>query len=446
MIKNPKSIQRNSLVKKRGYHSSKYLDHIAFTLYIEELQNLNFFPSVDRKEKIRQFIRFLSEHQKRDFDNIHAIIGGIKEQHVAQYREYLLQCLQKKEINRVNCMRKFRVANQFVQFMISEKVIKLAFEPLSLILPASPPLPRIRDQLSPILVQFNLFLIEQGYEASVLLKHAKVFYKYVSCRLPRGEDDNADLRFLTMSLITDYESFLSKRVMNEEILRSSAYRMLLSVKHFLNFLFQVKTISFKYSIPHYLRATSKRSNEYVSQQKIHHLLTMILSRSKNKYRDMSIVLLLVDLGCRPIELANIRTSDISFSESTVILYSKKSGQRKMKISKVVMDIIKRYIKVRGGNELCDSLFLKQDGRPLHSDNISGLFRRFTNNITKQHNINAKALRHTYITNLLDNGNDFDKVSKAAGHLHWVSTLYYFHRSKKRILENTLPFNPIQELL
>ena len=61
-------------------------------------------------------------------------------------------------------------------------------------------------------------------------------------------------------------------------------------------------------------------------------------------------------------------------------------------------------------------------------------------------INAKALRHTYATNALENLNDFEEVSKSMGHLHWISTEYYVHKSIKRLLANSLPFNPLLPLI
>lgn len=44
----------------------------------------------------------------------------------------------------------------------------------------------------------------------------------------------------------------------------------------------------------------------------------------------------------------------------------------------------------------------------------------------------KSLRHTFITNALNNQNNIDDVAKAVGHKHLISTLYYFYRDLNSI--------------
>ncbi|WP_139193876.1 hypothetical protein [Anaerobacillus alkalidiazotrophicus] len=56
---------------------------------------------------------------------------------------------------------------------------------------------------------------------------------------------------------------------------------------------------------------------------------------------------------------------------------------------------------------------------------------------------AKAFRHTYITNALQEYS-FERVSKAIGHKEWRSTYYYYDKSNKRLLENTLHYNPLSK--
>lgn len=292
---------------------------------------------------------------------------------------------------------------------------------------------------------FNKYLDESSLYPTVLLKHAKVFYEYISPLLPKDEFNNVQFEYLSKQQVLLYEDYLSKRILNEEIIKPTATRMLTAVKHFLVFLQIQKVISFKYEIPLYLRKNSKRSNEYINQAKIQHFLETIVRRSQNVYRDLSIILLLVDLGCRPIEISSIKIQDVSFTESTVLLFSKKSGQRKMKISDSVMGVLRQYWDERKKRDYLEgtSLFVNPDGTPIKASNISNIFTRYRSPEDKLNNINAKSLRHTYITNALDNGNDFNKVSKAAGHKQWVSTLYYVYRSKNRMIKNTLPFDPLQ---
>lgn len=59
---------------------------------------------------------------------------------------------------------------------------------------------------------------------------------------------------------------------------------------------------------------------------------------------------------------------------------------------------------------------------------------------------GRALRHTFITNAIDNNNDPFQVAETVGHKHLVSTQHYLHRSINRLLKNTLNHNPIEEII
>lgn len=94
---------------------------------------------------------------------------------------------------------------------------------------------------------------------------------------------------------------------------------------------------------------------------------------------------------------------------------------------------------------CDALFITCYKEPVRS----GTIQRFVNETTiktfGENRYSAKSLRHTYATNALENGNSFDEVVQSLGHLNWISTMYYLHRSNKRLLKNSLKFNPLSKL-
>ncbi|WP_175530622.1 tyrosine-type recombinase/integrase [Brevibacillus centrosporus] len=60
-------------------------------------------------------------------------------------------------------------------------------------------------------------------------------------------------------------------------------------------------------------------------------------------------------------------------------------------------------------------------------------------------VSPKQFRHTYITNAIDNGYDLSKVALTVGHKHLLSTLYYYYRNRKKLVESTLPYSPVQSI-
>ncbi|MDQ0090120.1 integrase [Paenibacillus anaericanus] len=257
-----------------------------------------------------------------------------------------------------------------------------------------------------------------------------------------------DCKKITSAMVTNYEEYLVNRIYLEQIQKSSVNRMLYSMKLFLNMLSDIKVNHIRYIIPQSLRAQAKRSNNYVNLGEVLILLESIgKCRSKLNHRNICIFLLIMELGCRPIEVASIRLDDIRFTERLITLRSVKSRTRTLKMSKDLTNMLQEYLSVyrpmypTNNNDF----FIKSSGDPISSSTISSLFGVKIKQVFGELRFSAKALRHTYATNALDNSNDFDQVSESMGHKHRRSTEWYIYRSVQRMLTRSLPHNPLNQL-
>lgn len=256
-----------------------------------------------------------------------------------------------------------------------------------------------------------------------------------------------DCNKLTKQMVISYQEHLVQRMHLEQIQKSSVYKYLYAMKLFLDMLVTCKQNKIFYFIPESLRAQGKRSNEYVNLDEVITLLKAIEeSDSPMKIRNMSIILLIMELGCRPIEVANLRVDDIRFSERLITLHSVKSRTRTLEMSRDLTDMLKAYHAERSRLHADDDmLFLNRSGQPISSSAISAIFRYQNKLAFGEKRFTAKALRHTYATNALDNMNDFDQVSESMGHKHRRSTEWYIHRSVQRLLKRSLPHNPLNQI-
>lgn len=243
--------------------------------------------------------------------------------------------------------------------------------------------------------------------------------------------------------IQKFQMYYEKKITSEEIKVSTVTNYLSSIKLFIGFLHSKKIIKNHYVIPKHLRGSADRTNEYALTEDTIKLLNNIYKLSNNVLRDLAVFLIIVDTGCRPIEIENLTIHDINKTESTIKLYSKKSGERKLKLSKEVMLIIQDYLEIRSFyNPSNDSLFFSQKNTSLRVTAIYGIFYKANLNTFEKMKHSPKTYRHTFITNALDQ-NNFDQVSKTVGHKHWVSTFYYLFRSKTRLLDNTINYSPLK---
>ena len=251
-----------------------------------------------------------------------------------------------------------------------------------------------------------------------------------------------------MSSISSYEDHLALRVELKEIKKITAYIKLQILSHFIQYLYNNRVINFKYSIPSRFQGNKvSRDNEYVSNKERFALINAIHSKNgSSMVRDIAICLLFIDTGCRPIEVSNMRLEDFNFSESSVILYSRKSGQRKLKIDPFVMDYIKKHSEIRHKLPIeSEFMFLQRDGQQMSTKSIGAMINSYNKEAFGMAKFSAKSLRHTSITNQLLNKNSFEQVAQSAGHKHLISTLHYLYRSIGLLLENSLPHNPYEGL-
>ncbi|RUT40370.1 hypothetical protein EJP82_25130 [Paenibacillus anaericanus] len=243
-----------------------------------------------------------------------------------------------------------------------------------------------------------------------------------------------------------YERFLVREMESHSIQKCTVYKYLRTMQLFIDLL-RAKNISkLRYIIPPELRDNGKCSNIKASVEEIAAILEALDNLSVFKERDLTVVLLTMELGCRPIELVNITLNDLELVESKIVFFCQKSGQRTLNISKHLTKLLKKYLLVRATFNLNhDYLFTNQYGEPLSRSGVASIMGRANLRAFGERRINPKALRHTYATNALDNLNDFDEVSKALGHLHWSSTEYYVHKSISRLLNMSLPYNPANQI-
>ncbi len=298
---------------------------------------------------------------------------------------------------------------------------------------------------------YQQFLQKSNYSISTIRPHLErtnVFVEYFAEVAEIHVNSLTDLQTLTMHEIRLYEKYLMGRVSRKEIKDETAYSCIKNLRLFIKFLKNEGVINFKYNIPKKFITSPTRLNSYIPSDLLLELIQVAqLDQSAPRYRTLAIISLLINTGCRPVEISNLKIHDVRLSEKTITLHSIKSGKYTLTLNNFVIDTLKKYLRSRNKiSAKCDNLFVKNNGELLASTNISSIIYYLNIKAFGKPLVNARSIRHTHITNAIDNGNEFYDISLAVGHKHWESTLYYLHRSEERLLANTMSFNPLQNLL
>lgn len=151
-------------------------------------------------------------------------------------------------------------------------------------------------------------------------------------------------------------------------------------------------------------------------------------------RDKAILELLFSTGLRVSELCSLAT-DIDLSRDEFSVRGKGEKVRVVFFSQTSKDAVREYLKAR--KDLDDALFV--DGRPkkLHRitpRDVQRHIKRYASlaGITKK--VTPHVLRHTFATDLLQNGADLRAVQALLGHANIATTQVYTHVTDKHLQE------------
>nr|WP_283094896.1 tyrosine-type recombinase/integrase [Levilactobacillus brevis] len=166
------------------------------------------------------------------------------------------------------------------------------------------------------------------------------------------------------------------------------------------------------------------------QDLLHNVHTNSYPKGKFLYhiaiRDAAIIELLVATGLRIGELSLINLSDIDWQSWTFIVHGKGSKERLLYISSYETRIaIQDYLRIRDNfSPKCPALFVNKYGTRLSIWGIENLFKKYRS----QSQINSHAtphyIRHTFATELLNNGADLRVVQELLGHSSITTTQIY----------------------
>lgn len=251
-----------------------------------------------------------------------------------------------------------------------------------------------------------------------------------------------NLEILTLEHLKLYEKHYTDRAVREEITKQTARVRLDQIKNFLIFLRNHNVIHFQYKTPEFLFGAESRDNEFVSNDTLLQYYKT-LKEVNAPALNLCIFLLLVETGCRPIEICNLKISDFNYTESEISFGCLKSDKRVLKIDSYIKNHLHLYIKNQRKCSLPnETIFCNKYGNPLITSNITKKIKYYNELAFGRIEFSAKSLRHTFITNALnEKKHPLDLVSKSVGHDQWRSTIHYLFRDHQLLLDNTLQFNP-----
>lgn len=150
---------------------------------------------------------------------------------------------------------------------------------------------------------------------------------------------------------------------------------------------------------------------------------------QNLIRNKLIVSLLYSTGLRVKELCNLNIRDVA--EPTIPVIGKNNKPRLCFVDSRSRQLIDEYLKIRQDQQ--PYLFIGSGGKRLTTSDVRHFFYRLRSE-TVYKSIHPHAIRHSYATNLLQNGCHIYTLKELMGHSSISSTAIYLHVKNPELQE------------
>ncbi|MGN1358752.1 MAG: site-specific tyrosine recombinase/integron integrase [Bacilli bacterium] len=231
--------------------------------------------------------------------------------------------------------------------------------------------------------------------------------------------------------VNDYLNYMYE--MNAS--KSTISRKLSSLRTFYNYLVSNSIVSTNYFSLVKNPRKDKSLPRYVNDSDIDKMFMIPDTRKPIGQRNLVIIRMLYATGVRVSELVNIKIKDINISERTIRILGKGSKERIVIFGintsrelKKYLDDGRRKLDVRNS----EYLFLNKDGNRLSDRYVRKIIDDIIVKASISMHVSPHMLRHTFATEMLNNGADLVSVKDLLGHESLNTTSIYTHVSDEMI--------------
>lgn len=170
--------------------------------------------------------------------------------------------------------------------------------------------------------------------------------------------------------------------------------------------------------------------------------TTLLNAPNNKLsllelRDRAIIELLYGSGLRVSEAIGVEIEQIDFDSEMIKVLGKGNKERLVPLTPVSLSSLKDYLSARNSINIYKNekkIFLNRYGKPISARSVARMLDKYARREAVMKNVSPHKLRHSFATDLLNNGADIRAVQAMLGHESLSTTKIYTRISKQKLLQ------------
>ncbi len=182
------------------------------------------------------------------------------------------------------------------------------------------------------------------------------------------------------------------------------------------------------------KSRKKRLPKVISHAEAVALLDRVAAEPVVGLRNRLILELMYRAGLRVSEAVGVTIRDVE-RDGLIRLYQAKGGDGTAYFDPArILPLLDRWLDVRAGwaQEDAQRLFVRPDGRPVTVRYVQRLIKRMKAELGIQGKLTPHVLRHTYATELIEEGFSLVEVQSALRHQNLATTSVYLHIRDKAL--------------
>lgn len=274
------------------------------------------------------------------------------------------------------------------------------------------------------------------------LEYLKIVRKYSEMTINSYKDDLIEyneflgnnfttIKSIDKEIVNKYLKYLYERELN----KNSISRKLSSVRGLYNYLVREEQI-----VENYFNNVSNPKKDlylpkFLNDREMDKLFDACIDETPLNQRDTLIIELLYATGIRVSELVNIKLKDIDMNERIIKVLGKGSKERIVIYNNHTNKALKKYLN-DGYHELNKKnsgfLIINKNGDKLSERYVRNIINKLVKKAGLNINISPHTIRHTFATDMLEEGADLVTVKELLGHESLNTTSIYTHITNEQI--------------
>lgn len=286
------------------------------------------------------------------------------------------------------------------------------------------------DNIKKLIDEFLLFLsVEKNLSTNTLKSYEKDLERFHKFLLT----NKISLKYIKPSNLTEFTIFLKKK----KLAASTIARNISSIRGMYRYLTSKNEVSFGILNLFESPKIERKIPDTLEKQDVDRMISSNISKRKKLIiRNKTIIMLLATTGLRISELSTLKKEDVNLEEKYIRVVGKGNRERIVFFPEDIIPFLRQCYQTPG-----KFIFSNKKGNPLTRQNLWKIVRNTGKAAGLSGNTKPHMLRHTFATQMLEEGMDLRIIQELLGHKSISTTKIYTQVSRKQLKNIHKKFHP-----